>query len=338
MGSEAVVAEGLTKIFITKERKGFLKKGRAKKVVAVDHVSFRIRRGEVFGLLGPNGAGKTTTVKMLSTLLIPDEGEAWVNGFHIVKEADKVRENIGVSLYSDRGFYWKLTGRENLRFFAYLHHIPPREAEERINRLLDLVGLSNEADKLVEEYSTGMKSKLNFARALLNDPPILFLDEPTIGLDPGSARQVREIIGRLRHEGRAVLLTTHNMAEAEALCDHVAIMNEGKIVAMGTVEELRRLVKKRNVLILEAANIHDGVLDRLRVIEGVSYVSGRIEDPVGMRGVVRVGLDGDSRDYLPEIIRVLTSYGVRIVYVKPSEPSLEDVFIELTGRGFYEEG
>jgi len=154
MMKKTVIAENLTKVFVTKERKGLFKKGLKKRIVAVDHVSFEVYRGEIFGLLGPNGAGKTTTIKILSTLLLPDEGEAWVNGYHVVKEADRVRATIGVSLYSDRGFYWKLTGRENLRYFAYLHHISPREAERKIEELLELVGLKEHADKLVEEYST----------------------------------------------------------------------------------------------------------------------------------------------------------------------------------------
>lgn len=333
----AIVAENLTKVFHTKERRGLFKRGVKRRIVAVDHVSFKVGRGEIFGLLGPNGAGKTTTIKMLSTLLLPDEGEAWVNGYHVVEEADRVRETIGVSLYSDRGFYWKLTGRENLRYFAYLHHIPIGEAEERIRQLLELVDLAEDADKLVEEYSTGMKSKLNFARALLNDPPTLFLDEPTIGLDPRSARKIREILRSLSREGKAIFLTTHNMEEADMLCDRIAIINRGRIVALGTSEELKRLVEKRRVVEVEAVNIRDSVLERVEGLDGVKYVAQEISDPASLKGRIRIGLNGDVGDSLPRILRVLVDSGVRLLYVRPTEPSLEDVFIALTGKSFYEE-
>lgn len=259
MKNEVIVAEGLTKIFRTKERKGFLKRGKVKEIVAVDHISFKVYRGEVFGFLGPNGAGKTTTVKLLTTLLLPDEGKAWVNGYHIVKEAGKVRETIGVSLYSDRGFYWKLTGRENLRYYAYLHHIPLKEAEKRIEKLLRLVELDKDADRLVEEYSTGMKSRLNIARALLNEPETLFLDEPTIGLDPASARRIREIVRSFADDGGTVFLTTHNMEEADQLCDRIAIINKGKIVALGTPGELKEMVQSKQVLEVEAVGVKNGL-------------------------------------------------------------------------------
>jgi len=182
----AIEARDLTKIFYSKERKGLFRRNIRRKIIAVNHINLSVFRGEIFGLLGPNGAGKTTTIKMLSTLLLPDEGEAWVNGYSIIREPNKVRENIGVSLYSDRGFYWKLTGRENLRFFAYLF------------------------------------------------------------LDPMSARKVRELILDLKKEGKTILLTTHNMEEADALCDRLAIINKGKIIALGTPSELKLMIKKRS--------------------------------------------------------------------------------------------
>ena len=337
MRKGAVVADNLTKVFITKERKGLFKRSSKKKIVAVDHVSFEVYRGEIFGLLGPNGAGKTTTIKILSTLLLPDEGEAWVNGYHVVKEADKVRATIGVSLYSDRGFYWKLTGRENLRYFAYLHHIPPREAEKKINELLELVGLKEHADKLVEEYSTGMKSKLNFARALLNDPETLFLDEPTIGLDPASARTIREVIKRLSREGKTIFLTTHNMEEADFLCDRIAIINRGKIVAIDTPRELKEKIRDKNIVEIEAVNLTDNVVEKVRGLEGVEYVSVTLSDPTSFKGTMRVTFNGTFDECLPNLLKVLVESDVRLLYVKPSEPSLEDVFIALTGVSFYEE-
>jgi len=310
MRDYAIEAENLTKIFITKERRGLFRRGVRKRVIAVDHVSFKVRNGEIFGLLGPNGAGKTTTIKLLATLLIPDEGEAWVNGYHIVREADKVRRSIGVSLYSDRGLYWKLTGRENLRYFAYLYHIPPKVAERRIEELLKIVDLEKDADKLVEEYSTGMKAKLNLARALLNDAPILMLDEPTLGLDPHSARKVRELILKLKEEGKTILLTTHNMEEADHLCDRIAIINRGKIVALDTPEELKRMVKRQDVVVIEAININRELIKALKSEDYISYISEKIKDPLSMSGTLRIGLNENSREALPNLLALMTKYRI----------------------------
>ncbi|HDI73555.1 MAG TPA: ABC transporter ATP-binding protein, partial [Candidatus Korarchaeota archaeon] len=209
MQSEVVVAEDLVKRYETYLRKGMLK--REKKVVeALKGVSFSINRGEVFGLLGPNGAGKTTTVKILSTLLLPDAGRATVLGYDVVKEASKVRRKIGVSLSVEKGFFWKLTGRENLTYFGMLHGLDGSDLKQRVQRMLELVGLEElgSSDKLYEEYSLGMKARLSIARALLTDPELLILDEPTLGLDPPSARLLRELLIRVAHrEGKTVLIT-----------------------------------------------------------------------------------------------------------------------------------
>ena len=332
-----VVAKNLVKVFITKERKGFFKKGRTKKVVAVNHVSFDIGRGEIFGLLGPNGAGKTTTVKILSTLLLPDEGDAWVNGYHVVEEADKVRESIGVSLYSDRGFYWKLTGRENLTYFAYLYGMFPSEAKRRVEEVLRIVELEEEADKLVEEYSTGMKAKLNLARALLNDAPVLLLDEPTIGLDPRSARHIREVIVDLKKEGKAILLTTHNMEEADHLCDRMAIINRGRIIALGTPRELKEMVEKERILEVEVIGLGHRVLEKLRSLDSVKRVAATTMNSVAAKAKLKVVLNPDEGVGVPDVLNVLVKSGVKVLYARIAEPSLEDVFITLTGKTFEEE-
>lgn len=323
----AIKAAELRKLFITREG-SVLFRGRRKIVEALKDVSFEVRKGEIFGLLGPNGAGKTTTIKILSTLLLPDSGEAWVGGFHVVKEAPKVREVIGVSLYSDRGFYWKLTGRENLLYFARLYHLDERYARQRINQLLELLGLSEDADRLVEEYSTGMKSKLNIARALLHDPPILFLDEPTIGLDPNSARKVREVILELKREGKTILLTTHNMFEADALCDRVAIISRGRIVAVGTPNELKSKIAQHKVVEVTLIGFEDGLLSKLKEVPGVVGVATRIRDPVaGLAEVKVVYSDG-----LRYVLSLFLSADVKVLSVRNLEPSLEDVFVTLTGE------
>ncbi|MEM4811010.1 MAG: ABC transporter ATP-binding protein [Thermofilum sp.] len=331
----AIVAKGLVKRFETREG-GRLFRGKKRIVEALRGVSFEVRRGEIFGLLGPNGAGKTTTIKILSTLLLPDEGEAWVNGFNVVEEPGKVRESIGVSLYSDRGFYWKLSGRENLMYFARLYHLEPSYAKERIRYLLELLDLQGDADRLVEEYSTGMKSKLNIARALLHDPPILFLDEPTIGLDPYAARKVREVVLQLREEGKTVLLTTHNMFEADMLCDRIAIINKGAIIAVGTPAELKARVSQHRVLELEAF-LQDGeIAAKLRRVEGVVGAAASIKDPAVGLYEVRVVYQGDEMPR--EVLSSLISSGARLVSMRSLEPTLEDVFITLTGERLEKQG
>ncbi len=325
---ESVKASNLKKIYITKERKGLFK-SRKKNIEALKGVSFTIKNGEIFGLLGPNGAGKTTTIKILSTLLIPDEGDAWIKGYHVVKEADKVREIIGVSLYSDRGFYWKLTGFENLMYFAHLYHLEPTYAKSRIKELLELLDLSKDADRLVEEYSTGMKSKLNFARALLHDPEIIFLDEPTIGLDPNSARKIREIITMLKKENKTVLLTTHNMFEADLLCDRIAIINKGKIIAIGTPTELKSLIEKDRIIEIQTYNIPNRLIEKIQRIKGVKKV-GILEEDNNLIKIIKVIMENEN--IFQSVLKSLISEKIKIVSIRSVEPSLEDVFIYLTGE------
>jgi len=326
----AVEARGLVKRFTTREGSALFR-GRKRTVEALSGVSFEIRGGEIFGLLGPNGAGKTTTIKILSTLLLPDAGEAWVNGYHVVREARRVRESIGVSLYSDRGFYWKLSGRENLLYFASLYHLDPGWAKDRVDELLSLLGLEEDADRLVEEYSTGMKSKLNIARALLHDPPILFLDEPTIGLDPNSARKVREVVTELKRQGKTILLTTHNMFEADMLSDRVAIINKGRIIAVGNPSELKRSIADHNVVEVEVLGLHgDGQVPALKNVDGLLNYASQVVDPSSGRASIRVIFDGEQ--VLKGVLSALLRTDLKILSVRTVEPTLEDVFVYYTGE------
>ena len=205
-----------------------------REIVAVDDVSFEIQEGELFGLLGPNGAGKTTTVKMLTTLLIPTAGSASVKGFDVVNQADEVRRRIGFIFGGERGLYWRLSGIDNLRYFASLYSIDPDVTKKRISYLLEMVGLNGRGDEKVQGYSRGMKQRLHVARTLLHDPDVLFLDEPTLGLDPVGAREFRQVILNLQSEKKTILLTTHYMFEADALCDRIAVINRGCIIALDT--------------------------------------------------------------------------------------------------------
>src|SRR3954464_2662112 len=210
-------------------------------VEAVRGVSFEVGEGELFGLLGPNGAGKTTTIKMLITLLIPTSGFARVLGRDVVKEPREVRRRIGYVFGGERGVYERLSGLDNLRYFAELYGVPGREQRPRIDHLLDLVGLKGREDERVEGYSRGMKQRLHVARGLLHDPPVVFLDEPTIGVDPVGARELRATIAGLTQAGKTVLLTTHYMFEADELCDRIAVINRGEIVAERTPESLKAI-------------------------------------------------------------------------------------------------
>ena len=208
---------------------------REKRVVkAVDGISFEVRRGEIFGLLGQNGAGKTTTIKMLTTLLAPTDGTCKVLGCNTFGEEKRIRTRINFIFGGELGVYRRLSARDNLRYFSNLYLIPHKEQDERIQKILELVDLAERADDLAETYSKGMIQRLQIARGLINDPEILFMDEPTVGLDPVGARMLRDIIRRLKEEGRTVLLTTHNLAEVEELCDRLVIINKGKVVARGT--------------------------------------------------------------------------------------------------------
>src|SRR5919204_3481591 len=221
---------------------------RAKEIEAVRGISFAVEPGELFGLLGPNGAGKTTTIKMLITLLIPTSGRASVLGYDVVKDAREVRKRIGYVFGGERGLYDRLSAADNLRYFAELYAVPPGEQKRRIAELLELVGLNGREKERVEGYSRGMRQRLHIARGLLHDPPVVFLDEPTIGVDPVGARELRATIASLAQEGKTILLTTHYMFEADALCDRLAVIAKGRIVAEGTPADLKRLVAERTIV------------------------------------------------------------------------------------------
>jgi ABC-2 type transport system ATP-binding protein len=226
-------------------------------VQAVAGVSFEVADGELFGLLGPNGAGKTTTIKMLITLLIPTSGSASVLGYDVVREAREVRKRIGYVFGGDRGLYERLSALDNLRYFAELYAVPPAEQKRRIAELLDLVGLAGREKERVEGYSRGMRQRLHIARGLLHDPPVVFLDEPTIGVDPVGARELRRTIAGLTEAGKTVLLTTHYMFEADDLCDRMAVIAKGEIVAEGTAQDLKAIVADRTVIEIETFGVDD---------------------------------------------------------------------------------
>lgn len=326
---DPVEATALSKSFTVKE--GALLRKTAKTVQAVEGVSFHVRKGEVFGLLGPNGAGKTTTIKILCTLIQPTSGDAQVNGYSVTREPQKARQSLGVMLTGERTLYWKLTGRENLEYFAALYHMDKEHAKKRIEYLLKLVGLDERQNTMVENYSTGMRIRLSFAKAILHEAPVLLLDEPTMSLDPQSARLIREVIQDLREKGHAILLTTHYMDEADQLSDRVAVIDHGKIIALASPGVLKESVMKSGVIEIEAQNIDPRIVERIRGIGTVTEVASSIEDGSSMKGIIKVHAS-EAKHVIPEMLEVLVKAGVEISNVKIAEPTLEDVFIRLTGR------
>lgn len=214
-------------------------------VVAVNQVNLKITKGEIFGLVGPNGAGKTTLIKMLTTLLLPTSGTAKIAGYDVTQSAYQVRKLVGLVTSNERSFFWRLTGRQNLDFFASLYHIPRKTAKERIDALFELLGLIKVANKRFDRYSTGMKQRLSIARGLLSKPNIIFMDEPTKGVDPIGTTEIIEIIKNqiVREWNSTLLITSHNLREIERLCNRTAIMNNGRIIAVGTFDELHAKTK-----------------------------------------------------------------------------------------------
>jgi len=324
-----VEVKQLSKTFETREGGVFRKV--SKKVVAVDAIDFSVPKGEIFGLLGPNGAGKTTSVKMLCTLITPTSGDAYINNFSIAKDQQKVRENLGVMLTGERTLYWKLTGQENLEYFAALYHMDSTHAKKRIHALLDLVGLSEREDTLVENYSTGMRIRLSFAKALLNEAPVLLFDEPTASLDPQSSHLIRDIIRDLKREGHAIILTTHNMEEADALSDRVAIIDHGKIVVLGSPSELKQKVKSSDIIEIDARNVVDQTVGALQSFSEVSKVAITSSTQGSETQLLRVHVE-KGKEVLPRILEFLVRKQVTITKVTFIEPTLEDVFIAETGR------
>jgi ABC-2 type transport system ATP-binding protein len=291
-------------------------------VEAVRGVTFAVESGELFGLLGPNGAGKTTTIKMLITLLIPTSGTARVLGHDVVKDAREVRKRIGYVFGGDRGLYDRLSGLDNLRYFAELYAVPPREMRRRIGELLDLVGLDGRENERVEGYSRGMRQRLHIARGLLHDPPVVFLDEPTIGVDPVGARELRATIAQLVEAGKTVLLTTHYMFEADQLCNRIAVISHGEIVAEGTPADLKANVSEGGVVEIEVFGIDEPAVQRLRAIEGVRSVG---VEPREQAQVLVVQTDG--RELTHALLAPLD--GAQVGRVSVREPTLEDAYVAL---------
>ena len=292
-------------------------------VEAVRGISFEVAEGELFGLLGPNGAGKTTTIKMMITLLLPTAGEARVLGHDVVREAREVRKRIGYVFGGDRGLYERLSGLDNLRYFAELYGLSGKRQRARIQEVLELVGLLGRERERVEGYSRGMRQRLHIARGVLHDPEVVFLDEPTIGVDPVGARALRAMIAGLVDAGKTVLLTTHYMFEADSLCDRIAVIANGRIVAEGTPAELKDHVADSTVVEVEVFGVDEADVLRLRDLPGVTSVS------VEEREQAQLLTIQSPRGL--ELTQELHGFfnGARIGRIAAREPTLEDAYVAL---------
>jgi ABC-2 type transport system ATP-binding protein len=308
----------------------FRKPERKEMFTAVDGVDLQIAQGEIFGLLGPNGAGKSTTIRMLCTLLEPTGGTAHVNGFDILRQPTQVRQSLGTVLAGERSIYWKLTGRENLEYFAALYHLPPAVARQRINELLERMEISDRANELVEKYSTGMRQRIALSKALLARPPILLLDEPTLGLDPQAARRVRELIAELKAEGHTILLTTHYMEEADQLSDRIGIIDQGKIIALDTPAGLKQRIDQHEIVHMEVSGWNTALNT---LLEALPNTSNLIVKNMGSDSLYEISLQtANSRIILPGLIQTINQNGTHLVNLNIVRPTLEDVFIHLTGK------
>ena len=326
----AIQTENLGRIY--KIRGG--KKGEPKELVALHGVDLQVRHGELFGLLGPNGAGKTTLIKILTTLLAPTSGRALVAGIDVAREPHKVRPRINMVSGGESSGYGLLTVRENLWMFSQFYGLPSRTANRRIKELLEIVGMADRINAKSSDLSTGLRQKMNIVRGFLTDPDVLFLDEPTLGLDVGASRDVRKFVRSwlgLNPE-RTLLLTTHYMAEADEMCDRVAIINKGSVLACDSPENLKRLLQQESIFRIEVSPLDGMGVDRLEALPGVCKVVNHPQDGFSVLELIL-----DEEPALGAVINTMTAGGVRILNLQKREPTLEDVFVNLVGRSMAEE-
>ena len=324
----AIDVRGVTRVYSAKP----------KDVTALAGVDLHVEPGVFFGLLGPNGAGKTTLIKIMTTLLLPTTGTARVFGFDVASDAKKIRRIMNMVAGGEQSGYGILTVREQLWMFTQFYGLGQKQGWKRVDELIEAVGLEEQRLQRVSALSTGQRQKMNLARGLLNDPWILFLDEPTLGLDVAAARTVRELVVEWRAAvpGRTVLLTTHYMAEADELCQDIAIVDHGRILASGSPAELKRRVQRESIFRLEVDRLPAGPAALAGLPGVVSAVAASLADagdaPDRQTVVVNLTLEDDAA--LGGVVNALGGLGARIVALQKSEPSLEDVFVELVGRGF----
>jgi len=338
---EAIRTEGLGRIYklkpSRKQKREARHEGRTEplptELIALDQVNAEVRRGEIFGLLGPNGAGKTTLIKILTTLLSPTTGKAWVDGLDVDSQASEIRRRINMVTGGETSGYGLLTVRENLWMFSQFYGLDYGTTNQRINELLDLVGLADRKSTKISDLSTGLRQKMNFVRGFITDPQIIFLDEPTLGLDVGASREVRGYIKRWVTDNpeKTVLLTTHIMTEADELCDRVAIIDRGQILACDTPFHLKHKLQRDAIFRLQTTYLPEAA-SQVGGLEGVRQCIHRHLDEH-----TELSLILDAEDVLAPVIAALSAEGARLLSLEKREPTLEDVFMSLVGRGLDED-
>jgi ABC-2 type transport system ATP-binding protein len=316
----AIECEALTRTFGGNKKK--------EPIVALDDIELEVKEGELFGLLGPNGAGKTTLIKILATLLLPTSGRVSVLGYDVEKDAQKIRPCINMVSGGEVSGYGLLTVKENLWMFSQFYGIPSEVAKRKIRDLLETFSLSDKANAKVRTISTGQRQRMNVVRGFVTDPELIFLDEPTLGLDVNSSRVIREYIRNWvkNRKGKTVLLTTHYMMEADELCDRVAVIDRGRILACDSPQNLKRRARKAATFTIETTPI-----ERIDLLKKIAGVQGLTTEAVEDRIVIRVVVDEES--IISDLVSQIISAGAKILSLAKSEPTLEDVFIQLVGRG-----
>jgi ABC-2 type transport system ATP-binding protein len=330
--STAISTVDLTKRFA--RTSGYRDLFRIKKrqwITAVENVSLDIKEGEFFGFLGPNGAGKTTFIKMLCTLVLPSSGKASIFGHNVEKEDQTVKKLVGLVNAEERSFYWRLNGRENLQFYASINQLFGKQAKDRIDFLLKMVELDKQSDMRFQNYSTGMRQKLAIARGLLSDPKVLFVDEPTRSLDPVSAQAVRAFLKeKVIGEKKTVVLATHNLTEAEQLCDRLAIMDHGRVIALGSVKELRALFQTHEECSLEVRNLRADIFKEIGHVENV--ITSKLTEDGHENSIIELKIV-KREQVLPRLMHILVESGAEIRNCQLKELPLEDIFAQVLNSG-----
>ncbi len=325
----AVETENLGRVYALRDRK----KGEAKTLTALDDINLQIRRGELFGLLGPNGAGKTTLIKILTTLLAPTTGRACVAGFDVSRAPEQVRPRINMVSGGESSGYGLLTVRENLWMFSQFYGIPSRQANERIRELLAIMGISDRANTRSSDLSTGLRQKMNIVRGFMTDPDVLFLDEPTLGLDVGASRDVRAFVRNWVNQdsSRTLLLTTHYMVEADELCDRVAIINRGRVLACDSPSNLKRRLQREPIFHIETTSFDGTGMSIFESLPGVNRVTPHMQD-----GQTSIDVMLAEEAAIGTVINTLAANQIRLLNLTKREPTLEDVFVDLVGHSMEE--
>lgn len=323
MNPNVIEVSNVTRTYTTET--GIFKKEK-KTVHALNGVSFSVKKGEIFGLLGPNGAGKTTMIKILSTMLIPDSGQVSILGLDPAKDHTLLRPKINFILGGERNLYWRLSAYDNLAYFADLYKVPSSIKKTRIEELLSLVGLADVAHQKVETFSKGMKQRLQIARGLVNNPDILFLDEPSIGLDPVSARQLRDILRNLNEQGTTILLTTHYMYEADELCDRIAFINRGTLIEIDTPANLKKKVDNLSIIECTVLGASQSQIEAIKNLKNIHHLQVNQQD-----FTYSFRIQTNEPQLVVPFIYDIMKYA-EITDLTISNPTLEDVYVRTIGE------